>query len=337
MNALAQRLGIDFPLIQAGMGGIAGPALAAATAEAGAAGVLALYRSPPALIGSLLLQTCRLTGRPFGVNLIPELVTREALHAQIDATLAASGAHVFFTFFGLPDPQSCTLLQQAGRAFLIMVGDVAALHAAAALGADAVILQGTEAGGHLLGAQRLDTLLAAALGSGCTVPLIAAGGIGNGHRWHELAALGVAGCLCGTLFTATAESLAHPHFKQRLVDAAPQDTVVTDRFDIGWPARRHRVLRNALTEASQPLKPPAFIATVAAAGRRHPLPRYSAMVPSVHTEGRIDEMALYCGESVAGVRDIPSVRQRVETFIGEFRSTALAHSADTGDRGPAGA
>jgi nitronate monooxygenase len=318
MNQLTQRLGLAFPLFQAGMGGVAGPALASATAEAGAGGILGLYRSRPSVIGDLIAQTRMLTNRPFGVNLIPELMEENTLGAQIDAVLQESDASVFFNFFGLPDQGNAAKVRQAGRAMLIMVGSAAAMQSAEALGADAVILQGIEAGGHLLGTLPLDDLLVQALNLPCAVPLLAAGGIASGHHFYALHRLGVAGCLCGTLFAATQESRAHSQFKQRLVSAKVQDTVITDLFDIGWPGRRHRVLRNVLTEQGGRNRPASFIATVTEGGKRHLLSRYSAMVPVQQTEGRVDEMAMYCGESVCGVSHIPSVRERVQTFMGEF-------------------
>lgn len=319
MNALTQRLGIEFPLFQAGMGGVAGAELAAATATAGAGGVLGLYRMPPAAIGELLARTRAHTTRPFGVNLIPELMDAHALEVQIDAVLHLSDPSVYFTFFGIPDREIFAKLRLSARALLIMVGDVGAMQTAQAMGADAVILQGTEAGGHLLGEQRLDDLVTAALGQQCSVPLIGAGGIGSGHRFRELNDRGIAGCLCGTLFAATKESNAHPRFKRRLVEAESHDTVITDLFDVGWPGRRHRVLRNALTGTAGQTLPRDFIAAVTAGGQRHPLPRYSAMVPLQQTEGCIDEMAMYCGESVDAVRSLPSARRRVRTFIQEFQ------------------
>lgn len=322
MNALTQRLGIDFPLLQAGMGGIAGPALAAATANAGAGGVLGLYRAAPQLIAELVMQTRQLTARPFGVNLIPELMAPQALAAQVGAALQASDRGVFLTFFGLPDREACAMVKAADRALLIMVGSITDMASALALGADAVILQGTEAGGHLLGDLRLDDLVDEALRRGCPVPLVAAGGIASGRRLRELHRRGIAGCLCGTLFVATQESRAHPRFKQRLVEAGAQDTVVTEVFDIGWPGRRHRVLRNTLTTPEGGTLRKEFIAHVVVDGRRHPLTRYSAMVPTLQTEGRIDEMAMYCGESVAGVTRIASARECVQTFIDEFHAQA---------------
>lgn len=326
-DSLTRLLGIGFPLLQAGMGGIAGPALAAAVAEAGAGGMLGLYRLPAAAVAERIRATRELTTQPFGVNLIPELQTPVALAAQVDAALRASDERLFFSFYGLPDAATAHTVRSAGRRQLVMVGDVDAVRRAVDLGADAVVLQGIEAGGHLLGDKPLDTLLRdslAAFPAGCPVPLVAAGGIGHGRRLRQLHDRGAAGGLCGTLFVGTTESEAHPLYKQRLLDASADDTVVTTLFDTGWAGRRHRVLRNALTESTGPLPSRQFIAKVPALGQLHPLPRYSAMVPTMHTTGRIDEMAMYCGRSVADLTELLPAGQRVARFIVEFHAAALA-------------
>ncbi|WP_088286366.1 nitronate monooxygenase family protein [Ideonella sp. A 288] len=328
MNALAQRLGIEFPLIQAGMGGIAGVELAVAVADAGAGGVLGLYRSAPTVITELIARARRLTTRPLGVNLIPELVGERALAGQIAAVLEASDPSLFFTFYGLPDAHAADTVKDAGRALMVMVGDIEAMTAAEALGADAVILQGIEAGGHLLGSQRLDSLVDEALALGGALPLVASGGIASGARFRALHERGISGCLCGTLFVATVQSMAHPLYKDKLVAAGPQDTVVTRVFDIGWPDRRHRVLRNKLTALGGKVLPNRFIACSTVNGTRHPLPRYSAMVPGRLTEGAIDEMAMYCGESVSGVDAVVDAGALVERFVEEFQGHRAAAQAE---------
>ncbi|EXI78871.1 MAG: putative enoyl-[acyl-carrier-protein] reductase II [Candidatus Accumulibacter appositus] len=319
MNELARRLGIDFPLVQAGMGGVAGVALAAAVAEAGAGGVLALYRSRPDTIAACVRQMLARTSRPFGVNLIPELMDPGALLEQVRAVLDAVTRPVFFVFYGLPTTAATTAIARSGCELLIMVGSVAELRTARKHEPAGVILQGTEAGGHLLGRQPLERLVAEALAASGGVDLLAAGGIGGGHAFRTLYNEGVAGCVCGTLFVATHESLAHADYKQRLLDSGPEDTEITSVFEVGWPGRRHRVLRNRLTAAAPGAFPTTFIGFTNVAGVRHPVPRYSAAIPSEHTEGRIDEMAMYCGHSVRGVTAIVPARQRVETFVAEFR------------------
>lgn len=318
MNALAKTLGLRFPLLQAGMGGIAGPRLAAAVASAGAGGVLGLYRMPPAAIRDVLRETVSRTSAPFGVNLIPELVDATRFEDQVSTVLAATDARVFFTCFGLPSEASADAVRAAGRALVVMVGTAADARRAEAIGATAVVLQGTEAGGHLLGVSPLETLVRETVAAGLGIPFLCAGGIGHGSDFRTVERLGASGCLCGTLFVATEESDAHPSYKARILAATADDTVVTHLFDIGWPGRRHRVLRNALTQRTDPPLPARFIARTTIAGVAHPVPRYSATVPTVSTQGSVDDMALYAGTSAARIREVLPARERIERFMAEF-------------------
>ncbi len=319
MNDIASLLGLEFPLIQAGMGGVAGPNLAAAVASAGAGGVLGIYRMRSEAIRSTIQRTRSLTEKPFGVNLIPELMSASGLSAQVEAVLDASDPSVFFTFYGLPDAATAERLADAHRPFLTMIGSAAEIERSRVLGADACILQGTEAGGHLLGTQPLAELVAEARDMGCRMPFLVAGGIESGHTFRAFHEAGASGCLCGTLFVATDESEAHPLYKERLVQANSDETVVTDLFKVGWTGRSHRVLRNSLTAMQGRMLPARFIAEVTLLGKIHPIPRYGATVPNIHVRGNIEEMAMYCGTSVNGINAITSARSRVEVFIAQFR------------------
>lgn len=329
MNVLCARLGIDFPLLQAGMGGVAGPELAAAVAQAGAGGVLALYRMRPDAISAALAQTRALTMRAFGVNLIPELMRPVALASQVEAVLADAANPAFFVFYGLPPDELAARVIEAGRALLVMVGDSADACRAAGQGASAVVLQGTEAGGHLLGRQRAIDLLVETRALVPDLPLLVAGGIGDGAQFRRFEHSGADGCLCGTLFVATQESRAHPRYQERIVAAGAADTMITGMFDVGWPDRPHRVLRNALTAMPHRALPTAFIASAAVGGaaRPHPIARYSAMVPTRETQGSIDEMVMYCGESAERIDTLMSAGERVRRFVAEYRAARQAQTA----------
>ncbi|WP_284615078.1 NAD(P)H-dependent flavin oxidoreductase [Aquabacterium humicola] len=325
-DAWLRRLGIRLPLLQAGMGGIAGPALAAAVAEAGAGGIVAMYRLPGPAVARRVRETRALTAAPFGVNLIPELQTESALAAQVQAALAAD-ARVFFSIYGLPPASLAATVRDAGRALVVMVGTPEDALEAERRGADVVVLQGVEAGGHLLGDWPLQALLQASQAAGCRAPLVAAGGIAHGAAWRTLQRRGAAGCLCGTLFVCTTESEAHPHYQRRLLAADAHDTVVSRAFETGWPGRAHRVLRVAAAPHTQ--APPGFVGSVLIDGRRHPLPRHCAMVPTMHTTGRIDEMAMYCGTGVGALSEVLPAAQRIERFFAEARSVPYADPATT--------
>lgn len=318
MRSVAQLLGIDFPLLQAGMGGVAGPELAAAVSAAGAGGIVGLYRMKAHQVIASVQRTAQLTSRPFGVNLIPELLDKAALASQVNAVLAASDARVFFTFFGNPDPVTSSKILGAGRAMVSMVGSVEGYVRAESLGASAIVVQGSGAGGHLLGTQSLAEIVHDLMKKERRTPFLCAGGIADGRVFHALHQLGASGCLCGTLFVATDESRAHHIYKQRLVQAEATDTLITDQFEIGWPKRAHRVLRNRLTDRHGLDCRRVFIAKAMFDNRTYPIPRFSSMVPTAATEGDIEEMVMYAGTSVSSVRDVISARERVELFKAQF-------------------
>lgn len=323
---LCHRLGLTFPLFLAGMGGVAGPALAAAVSDAGGGGTLGLYRCPPEQLAALLTDTRSRTDRPFGVNFVPEVVSVEQLQQQVEAVVrwaqAASEPLPFFTFFGLPPASVTHWLAQQGASLLIQVGSREEAVQAAALKPCALILQGTEAGGHLLGVQPVLALLAAVrpLQSSESLPLLVAGAVGAPEALVGLEQAGACGAVCGTLFVATQESDAHEHYKARVMAARAQDTVITDVFETGWPGRRHRVLTPAPSLLTRTL-PPHFIATTHIYGRQHPIPRYAAAVPLRQTIGKVEEMAHYCGMSCESIEPVNTALPSATTTVRRFRMT----------------
>ncbi|WP_047225169.1 NAD(P)H-dependent flavin oxidoreductase [Protofrankia coriariae] len=315
---LGRALGLTLPLLQAGMGGIAGPRLCAAVSRAGAGGVLALYREPPAQVSRLVTATARTTTRPFGVNLIPEVAGPATARAQLDAALDSLPGHAFVTFYGLPDPDLLTASAGAGHPTVVQVGTEATAERALERGATIVVLQGSEAGGHLLGDLPALPLLRAVRKRHADAVLAVAGAVATGADLARAIEEGADGAMAGTVFVATHESEAHPLFRRRIVAAAATDTVVTTRYDIGWPHRPHRVLRNALTDSEQRL-PARFVATVTTAdGGRLPVPRYSATAPSVRVEGQVEDMAMYCGRSCERVTAVEPVAALLARFRTEY-------------------
>ncbi|MFF0296808.1 NAD(P)H-dependent flavin oxidoreductase [Kitasatospora sp. NPDC004614] len=323
---LEQRLGVTLPLLQAGMGGIAGPELCGAVSRAGAGGVLGLYKEPPERIRRLITDTAARTGeRPFGINLVPEVLAPEKCRTQLDAAVGVLPERAFVTFYGLPAPDLLTAAVRSGLPVVVQVGTAHAAGRALELGADVVVLQGVEAGGHLLGTLPALPLLRAARRDHPDAVLAVAGGIATGADLARAVSEGADGAMAGTVFAAARESEAHPLFKRRIVTAGASDTVVTTVFDIGWANRPHRVLRNALTVPG-PRLAARFVATTAAPdGRRLPVPRYSAAVPSIRTEGRIEDMAMYCGDSCERITATEPVTVLVERIRTEYRR-ALRHT-----------
>ncbi|MFI0721869.1 NAD(P)H-dependent flavin oxidoreductase [Streptomyces sp. NPDC021224] len=295
---LAEALGIRVGLLQSGMGGVAGPDLACAVSEAGGAGCLGGYKLAGEALSAALKRLVAGTDRPVGVNLIPEVVGPEDLDLQLAQVLEETPQHVYVSLFGMPDDAVFARVNAAGRKLVVQVGTVEDGVRAAGHGA-VVVVQGTEAGGHLLGTALRDDLvgeLRALLPDAC---LVSAGGIGSADEAARATAAGADGVLLGTAFVVARESMAHPVFKSAVVASGEADTVISDVYEIGWPGRRHRVLATDVTR--DPDQPKKFIGRTVVEGKPYVVPRFSAAVPTTATSGRIEEMAMYCGLSCGAI------------------------------------
>lgn len=235
---IADRLKLDVPVVQAGMaGGIAGAPLAAAVSAAGGLGTLGL--APPSRLKSAITSVReQAPGRAVAVNLLMPFTRRPhievCLEARIDIAVMA---------FAI-DRALIERLTHGGIFVIVMVGTEQQAAEALAYGADGLIAQGREAGGHLVGTQAQADFLPKALAMAGSRPVFAAGGIATSADTRAALAAGAAGAVAGTRFLLTHESGAHPVYRQRIIDA--DSTIETTAFGLAWP-ERHRVLPNAMT------------------------------------------------------------------------------------------
>jgi nitronate monooxygenase len=230
MGGFLERIGVELPVVQAGMGGgLAGHELAAAVSEAGGLGTIGILA--PDRLREEIAAARRLTDRPIAVNLL--LVLARPAHFQ-----AAEEADVLVTFWGRPR-------RRTSGVWLHQVGSVEEALAAREAGADAVIAQGVEAGGHVRGTVPAAELLARVKGAVGPQYVLSAGGITDSAEARDRLEAGAEGIVAGTRFLMSEESGAHPAYKQRLIGA--RETVLTELFGLGWPAP-HRVVPNAATE-----------------------------------------------------------------------------------------
>lgn len=310
-STLAGVLGIDVSLMQAGMGGVAGPELACAVSNAGAAGCAGGYKLVGDALSAMLSRLTAGTDRPVGVNLIPEVVGPEELGRQVAQVLDETPPRVYLSLFGMPSDAVFDRITAAGRQLVVQVGTVDDGVHAAEWGA-VVIAQGIEAGGHLLGESSRDELVAALREKLPAACLVASGGIGSPAQASQALTAGADGVLLGTVFVVTHESRAHPYFKTAVSAACETDTVITDVYQIGWPGRRHRVLETAVTRDSKQAK--NFIGKTVVEGKPYLVPRFSAAVPTDATTGRIEEMAMYCGLSCGAISSELSAADVVAEF-----------------------
>lgn len=230
MGALLQRLGVDLPVVQAGMGGgLAGHQLAAAVSAAGGLGTIGFLA--PDDLRSEIAAARRLSDRPLAVNLLLPFARRGHFEA-------ASEADVVVTFWGSPK-------RQTSKIWIHQCGSVEEALAAREAGADAVIAQGVEAGGHVRGTVPAVQLLARVRGAvPDDYPVLSAGDVADASDVKARLDAGAEAVVCGTRFLMTEESGAHSTYKARLVEA--RETIVTELFGAGWPAP-HRVVPNQAT------------------------------------------------------------------------------------------
>jgi nitronate monooxygenase/enoyl-[acyl-carrier protein] reductase II len=316
---LCRQLGIELPILNAPMGvGIAGPELAAAVSNAGGLGTLGSVPLASS-IGEQIRRTRALTSKPFLANLVIAVLQGDELAACFDA-----GPPILGLFGGDPRP----FVQDAHRRGIKVIPQVASVAEAVAAvegGVDAIIAQGVEAGGHVLGTTSLSVVVPAIVDAVRPVPVIAAGGIADGRGLVAALALGAQAVSMGTRFLASDEAAVSPVYKELITRSRAEETVLTELFNIGWNAP-HRVLRNrAVSEWEDAGHPPpgkrpgegTIIGRVNVAGQPMELPRYSAIPPLPGFEGDAEYYCLYAGESCTLVNDIRPAAAIVRDIIRE--------------------
>jgi nitronate monooxygenase len=292
-TALTKTFGLTYPIVLApmgpgsAMGGVGGGRLAAAVSNAGGLGLVGGGYGDPDWMRTQLALVQTETERPWGIGLITWHVT----HATVDLALRHHPAAVLLSF-GDIRPYA-PAIKAAGCVLLCQVQEVEAARDAVAAGADIIVAQGSEAGGHS-GTRATLTLVPAVVDAVAPIPVLAAGGIADGRGVAAALMLGADGVMMGTRFSAATESLTHERAKARLVAARAADTVRTRVVDIvrgyaAWPAPyTGRVLRNDFYERWHGREDAlaAALDTEAAAYQR------------AFQDGEFDTAAIFAGEAV---------------------------------------
>jgi nitronate monooxygenase len=310
-SLLMALFGLKYPIFSAGMAFAATPELAAAVSNAGGLGTVGGSNATE-LSRQRVSRTKSATSRPFAVNYLlafPPITLPVALDA---------GAPIIQFAWGIPTRETIAAIRNRGAKMGIQIGSAAGARRALDVGADYLICQGTEAGGHVQATTTLYEALPAVIEEAKTVPVLAAGGIANGAHIRRALLAGASGVLVGTRFVATKESGAHDQYKRAITRATGADTVLTVCFQDGWANAPHRALRNRTFEMWEAAGcPPAgqrpgegdILTTNATTGADKR--RYSAQTPGADERGAITECALYAGQGVDAVRDIPSAGELV--------------------------
>ncbi len=362
-TTLCDLLGIDYPIIQSGMGRVAGPDLAAEVSRAGGLGILAGLHLAPDALRAQIRRVRELTDRPFGVNLwlhteirppvdaarIPEATVR-AVHGALNRFRARLGipeawgrperlpdlvdaafevileerVPVWSIGLGDPGPGMVRRCHERGIKVIAMVATVEDARTVARSGVDAIVAQGSEAGGHRstwvkprsrdgasVGLAALVPEIVDAVG----VPVIAAGGIVDGRGMVAALALGAEGVLLGTRFVATRESMAPEFWKRALLERTSDATTVTDAFT-GLYAR---ALRNTFAGEYEASGAPVLPGLLQAGAAQD---IYAEAV----RRGDGEYFPMLAGQSAGLIHDLPGAGDVVRRIVAEARDV-LTHLA----------
>lgn len=244
-NALTRLCGVRYPIFLGGMAAISGPRLVAAVANAGGMGTLGGLRLPPLVLRQWIRETRAMTDRPIGVNLVPQFGGPAVFEAQFQVVLQER-PKMLSLFYAEAYPEMIARAKDAGLLVMVQVGTPRLAREAVARGADIIVAQGSESGGHLnRGTIGLLSLLPALLDIAGDRPVLAAGGIVDRGDVRAVMGMGAAGVLVGTAFLACEESNAHPLYKQKIVEATLDDTEYRTGYSFGWTwGTPHRVIPN---------------------------------------------------------------------------------------------
>jgi len=304
---ICDLFGIEHPIFLAGMGEVAYADVCAAVSEAGGFGTLGMVGATPERIREEMRAVRRITSKPFGVDLLAALP--DQVNAAIDVIID-EGATAFIAGLGVPKPviERC---HDAGVKVMVLCGKLSHALAAEAAGCDAVVAQGTEAGGHTGSIAAL--ALVPQTVDAVRIPVLAAGSIVDGRGLAAALALGAQGVWMGTRFIASEEARAARTYKQRIIDADGADTVVTRCYS-GKPMR---VIRNPYVEEwdrrSAEIQP--FPQQLIASAR-------SGVMSFAREEGTDPgRTCMPAGQGIGGIGEILPAKAIVERVLAEAADT----------------
>ena len=294
---LTELLGIEYPIIQGGMAWVATPKLAAAVSNAGGLGVVGAAAMPPEILREAIRTVKKLTDKPFGVNLImisPQFDEQVEVVLEEDVPVVTIGA-------GNPAAY-IPKFKEKGIKVLPVVSSDSLARIVERAGADAVIGEGMECGGHIGDVTTI--VLVRKLVDTVKVPVVAAGGIADGRGLAAALALGADGIQMGTRFIASEECEAHENYKKMVLKASIRDAIVTGA-NLGHPAR---VIRNQFARKVRKLEV------------EDPMKAEEILVGSLRKafqEGNIAEGSFMAGQSSGLIDTIKPVKLIIEETIKE--------------------
>jgi len=307
-TAFSELVGIEHPIALGGMGSIYAPDLVAAVSNAGGLGALGCHRLDPEQIREGAAAIRQKTDKPFALNLLIFDASEECFAAVLNEKPAVMA-------FAWPRPEQhigsyVARAQDAGCKVTFMAGGVPEARRAVEAGADVIVAQGTEGGGHVSWVATM-ALVPMVVDAVAPVPVVAAGGLADGRGLAASLSLGADGMLMGTRFLASVESPLHPNFKQAIVESDGHDTMLTEIPDIAsgtvWPGAMSRSRRNVLIERW--------------AGREWALRQNQAeafaSIKAARRAGDVEEAPLSMGQDAGLIEDIPPAGEIVHRIAKE--------------------
>ena len=301
---VTELLGVEYPIVQGGMAWVAEQHLAAAVSAAGGLGLIGGASAPGEVVRNMIRDVRSMTDRPFGVNVM--LMSPHA--ADVARVVLEEGVKVVTTGAGVPD-KYIRDWKAAGVRVIPVVASVAQARLMERLGADAVVAEGTESGGHIGEATTMTLLPQVA--DAVSIPVIAAGGIADGRGMMAAFMLGAEGVQLGTRFVASTEAVVADAYKQRIVKARDIDSAVTGRSH-GHPVR---CLRNDMTRE---------YARLEEEGKSFEELEYLTLgsLRRAVQEGDIKSGTVMAGQIAGLVKDVKPCAKIIRDMMNEFRALA---------------
>lgn len=326
----ADFLGTPFAVMGGAMTWVSERNLVAALSNAGAFGVLASGAMPPAILDAEIKATQALTQKPFGVNLITLHPQHEAL---IAVCLANNVSHLVLAG-GVPTAQAIKTIKDAGRKVMCFTPAVALGKRLVKQGADALVIEGMEAGGHI-GPVSTSVLAQEILPEIRDVPVFVAGGIGRGEAILSYLEMGAAGVQLGTRFVCASESIAHTKFKEAFIRAAARDALPSVQLDARFPVIPVRAIANDGTRNFM-AKQREVIARFDAgeltkeAAQLEIEHYWSGALRRAVIDGDVENGSLMAGQSVGMVKSVQPVATILAELVQQAEAALLARHGTAG-------
>ncbi|MGN7611441.1 NAD(P)H-dependent flavin oxidoreductase [Magnetococcales bacterium HHB-1] len=310
-----QFLGTRYAILGGAMSWLSEHRLVSAISNAGGFGVLAAGNLPTEILKEEIQKTKALTNKPFGVNLItlhpklPELI-RITLDEQVSHVVLAGG---------IPSPKSMAMIKEGGAKVIVFAPALALAKRLISRGADALVVEGSEAGGHI-GPVSTSILMQEITPHITQTPVFVAGGIGSGDMVANWISMGASGCQLGTRFVCTEECIAHENFKKIFLRANARDAAVTAQFDPVLPVIPVRALVNEGVKAFNALQ--MQLVQEIKEGKKN---RKEATLELEHfwvgalrraaIEGDVEHGSVMAGQSVGLIKKIEPVEEVIQSLI----------------------